>query len=96
VPEFDIKRFFMPADNALRKFEIKLVIFTENLTKAFACTIPYMHGIYEIHFHRNSITDMMSAVLLFAVYCNPHIKRFSLVGNPVRTTFNKTFRLLAM
>jgi hypothetical protein len=86
----------MPADNALRKFEIKLVIFTENLTKAFACTIPYMHGIYEIHFHRNSITDMMSAVLLFAVYCNPHIKRFSLVGNPVRTTFNKTFRLVAM
>jgi hypothetical protein len=78
----------------MRKFSVKLVVMTENIVKAFACTIPFMYGIYEIEFYKNSITDIMSSVLLFAVFGNPGIKRFSLVGNPVRTTFNKTFRLL--
>jgi hypothetical protein len=78
----------------MRKFSVRLVVLTENLVKAFAMTIPHMYGIYEIEFYKNSITDIMSSVLLFAIYSNPNIKRFSLVGNPVRTTFNKTFRLL--
>jgi len=81
-------------DNMKVKFSVKLVIFTENLVKAFAMTIPFLHGVYELELYRNQISDIMSAVIVFAVFANPGIQRFSMVGNPVRTTFNKTFRLM--
>jgi hypothetical protein len=78
----------------MRKFSLRLVVMTEHLVKALACTIPFMYGIYEIEFYKNSVTDIMSSVLLFAVFSNPNIKRLSFVGNPVRTSFNKTLRHL--
>lgn len=59
--------------------------------KALSATIPFMHNIHEVEFVQNSITDMMSSILLIAAFAAPSVRRFSYVGNFGRATFRATF-----
>lgn len=80
----------MPTDNERIKFSIKNLTLDESTTKAIACTIPFIIGIYEIEFANNFVSDMMSSVLLMACYMNPSLVRINYVSNFAKINFNKT------
>lgn len=86
----DIKNFILPTDNEKTKFSIKNLTLDENTTKALACTIPFILDIYEIELSNNMISDMMSSIVLLAIFMNPSIVRINYVSNFAKINFNKT------
>lgn len=72
------------------KFSVKNLTLDESTTKAIACTIPFIIGIFEIEFANNFVSDMMSSILLMACYMNPSLVRINYISNFAKINFNKT------
>jgi hypothetical protein len=83
-------------ENDRIKLSFRSCLLSENLLKAVACTIPFIHDIFEVEFCNNQINDMMSSILMMAAFTAPSVKRFSYVGNWGRRTFERTFRELML
>lgn len=91
VASFDLVQYLCPSENNRTKLSFKNTVISEDISKALACTIPFIHGVYEAEFVSNQITDMMSSLILISCFVNPSIKRLSYVNNFARNTFKKTF-----
>lgn len=53
-------------------------------------TMPFIHGIYEVEFINNFISDMMSSLVLMSCFLNPSVVRINYVSNYAKINFNKT------
>ena len=51
--------------------------------------LPYIHGFNELELYNNQITDAVSSAILFAVFCNPTIRRITVAYNYMRNTFTQ-------
>ena len=73
VEEIDIAEYIVPMENDRIKLSFRSVLLSENLLKAIACTIPFIHDIFEVEFVNNQINDMVSSILMMAAFVAPSV-----------------------
>ena len=83
--------FIVPCENERTKFSMRGVLISDNLAKALCCTVPFIYGIYEVEYASNSVTDIISPLLIMSAFANPSVRRYTYVNNAGRTTFKRVF-----
>jgi hypothetical protein len=53
VASFDLIQYIRPCENNRIKLSFRNIIINEDVSKAVACTIPFIYGIYEAEFVSN-------------------------------------------
>jgi hypothetical protein len=54
-----------------------------------------MLDVHEVEFWNNNMTDLVSGMMVFAIYCNPNIRKVTVAYNYLRATFSRTLKRLA-
>ena len=62
----------------------------EPTLKAFACLLPFLVNVEEIHFENNKINDHLAAVIIFSCFMNPTLKSIKIHMSLMRGCATKT------